>query len=810
MPLKPNPPPATPGRALEGSASLLVGLRLANKHVLVVGGGREAAGRVFYALDASASVTVVSPRSGLHPAVARRIADGQVAYFDRKFLPEDLERPFLGAGEHTRRGETSDFAALADADDDMPVNVVLSCIDDRGVSADIAARCRRLRIPVNCADIPDCCDFYFMAQYRSGGLQLGVSTNGGGPRLGARLRNAVLAALPDATPAAVDGVAAMRAAVRQRDEADGLGAELLGRRMAWLSALCDQWAVDEMAQLRDHRGLVDAVVHAYACGHDVPAFEDALALARGPPLAASPVPRDQRLAAQQSQKQPAASGGRTPLLSGDEAAASRAAAAAVLARPAAAKDTAAAPSTLVGSLGYIARRDVSKRIARAEQALVRVPVLGPVLLLTIAYWFNVAAAVVGALVVPWHAARHAQVSAPAEPSQELQDAALQQPAQTAPPMRPLSIPRTVFDTATNTATVITEEPVDGSVSQPAAPQRQSLVRAALRLPRAVLLHLSLRLVGLAGGAVGIASPLLPRVLSSWLRTMQAHVLTLLGDEAGATRAKAASMGKLYLVGAGPGDKKLLTLAAVEILRSADLVISDQLIPQSVRDLVPRRRLHVNALKADGASDKSQAKSNLSCLAALQAGKTVVRLKTGDPFLFGRGGEEVQFFRDYGIEPMVVPGISSVLGGPTAAMIPVTHRGVADSVLIVSGRGEGGAFPKIPPFDPRRTTIVLMVVKRLREVVDLMVHESGYPADTHCAILEKACWSEGERVVFGRLSSIADAVEQAKVENPAMWVVGSAVAVLNMKRIRALGEVAAAAAATGSRESAAADWAVRTA
>eukprot|EP00842_Homolaphlyctis_polyrhiza_P002324 jgi/Hompol1/3092/HPOL_006329-RA len=260
MPLQPNPPAYSTERPVEGNGSFLVGLRLKNKHVVVVGGGREAAGRVFFALDADALVTVIAPSDRLHPSVASRIGSRQVAYIDRKFIPQDLHRPFLGFGKH----EASE------------------------VSAGIAKQARRMRIPVNCADIPDLCDFYFMAQYRKGGLQIGVSTNGGGPRLGARLRNMVLNALDDATPAAADGVAIIRSAVRESDESaiPPSIANPMKFRMQWLSRLCDEWSLQDLAKFASNPQLVSDLVRVYARGDSaVPSYTDLLASSKSDTVA---------------------------------------------------------------------------------------------------------------------------------------------------------------------------------------------------------------------------------------------------------------------------------------------------------------------------------------------------------------------------------------------------------------------------------------------------------------------------------------------------------------------------------------------
>ncbi|KAJ3085645.1 hypothetical protein HDU96_005318, partial [Phlyctochytrium bullatum] len=181
----------------------------------------------------------------------------------------------------------------------------------------------------------------------------------------------------------------------------------------------------------------------------------------------------------------------------------------------------------------------------------------------------------------------------------------------------------------------------------------------------------------------------------------------------------------YLVGGGPGDPGLLTVKAANLLATADVVVSDQLIAEGILDMIPdrKRRLVFVERKVKGRSDVAQADANELCLRELRKGKTVVRLKGGDPFLFGRGGEEVLFLREHGFEAVVVPGVSSCIAAPATAGIPVTHRGAADQLLVLSGRGEGGSFPQVPPHAEKRTTVVLMPVARLAALTQLMV-EAG--------------------------------------------------------------------------------------
>ena len=147
------------------------------------------------------------------------------------------------------------------------------------------------------------------------------------------------------------------------------------------------------------------------------------------------------------------------------------------------------------------------------------------------------------------------------------------------------------------------------------------------------------------------------------------------------------MGSLHLVGSGPGDPDLLTLQAYKLLKNATLVIADRLISQEILELIDCEVKVAN--KRPGCAEEAQQELNEWVVDGVLAGKNVVRLKIGDPFLFGRGGEEILEYRRHDIHPIVVAGISSSYCAPLAANIPVTHRDVANQVLICTGYGKIG-------------------------------------------------------------------------------------------------------------------------
>jgi uroporphyrin-III C-methyltransferase len=180
----------------------------------------------------------------------------------------------------------------------------------------------------------------------------------------------------------------------------------------------------------------------------------------------------------------------------------------------------------------------------------------------------------------------------------------------------------------------------------------------------------------------------------------------------------ASKGKIILAGSGPGHPDLLTRATYKAIQSADLILADKLVPSGVLDLIPRRTPVSIARKFPGNADQAQEEFLVQALAGVRQGKTVLRLKQGDPFVYGRGGEEVEYFRRHGLggRVTVLPGITSSLSAPLFAAIPPTQRDVADQVLICTGTGKKGRPPAPPEFVATRTCVFLMALHRIGGLV----------------------------------------------------------------------------------------------
>ena len=230
---------------------------------------------------------------------------------------------------------------------------------------------------------------------------------------------------------------------------------------------------------------------------------------------------------------------------------------------------------------------------------------------------------------------------------------------------------------------------------------------------------------------------------------------------------AAGRGKVYLVGAGPGDPELLTLKARRILGTADAVLFDELANSAILDWAPAAAERLYVGKRDRCHSLPQEEIQRHLIARARQGKCVVRLKGGDPFLFGRGGEEAAALTAAGIPWEVIPGVSAGLAAPALAGIPLTHRGLAAQVVFRSGHACRLTAP------PRPTQVIFMGLGRIRAVVAELTAE-GWPAATPVAVIAQASLP-GQQVVRGRLENIAARVAAAHLPNPALIVVGAVAA-----------------------------------
>jgi uroporphyrinogen III methyltransferase / synthase len=240
------------------------------------------------------------------------------------------------------------------------------------------------------------------------------------------------------------------------------------------------------------------------------------------------------------------------------------------------------------------------------------------------------------------------------------------------------------------------------------------------------------------------------------------------------KEKSDKSGIVYLVGAGPGDARLLTLRAAELLASADLVALDALVSKDITALIPKTTEVVYVGKRASAHALPQDKINQLLIDEAKKGRRVVRLKGGDPFVFGRGGEEAEEIIAAGVPVEIVPGISSSIAGPAYAGIPVTHRAHATSLTLVtaheSDESTGIKWPALAQLDG--TIVFLMGFANLPGIVAKLT-ENGMPADRPIAVVSNATRPD-QRTVAGTLRTIVEAVERAKLQTPALIVVGEVV------------------------------------
>ncbi|KAK3821174.1 MAG: tetrapyrrole methylase [Benniella sp.] len=533
-------------------ASLILAWQIKHKHVLIIGGGFVAAGRLVNVLEADARVTVICPENEeLSETVRQHIQDHpeSTRLVRRPFQDSDLTTRFsehstssspatAGQAQEESTGSQSqptNEKSTLDLDQEPAVDMVLSAIDDIPLSTHIYHLSKRLRIPVNIADVPPQCDFYFCSTHRDKSLQVAVSTSGKGPKMANLVRRHIAEHLPQRIGDAIDQVGILREELRKAAP----GPEVGPKRMQWMSRVCEEWKVEDLAKLDL------AIIQVILSG-----FKDNV-------------------------------------------------------------------------------------VYSYQQVLEKL-------------------------------------------QKEL-------------------------ETKSNTA------------STPPKPAR------------------------------------------------------------------------LILVGAGPGDPELLTRKAARLIEEADVVVADRLIPMAVIDLAkgevriaPKKRTPLSVESnpqessgpVSGSSDYVQDQLNEWCLQSLREGKTVVRLKQGDPFIFGRGAEEILYFRGHGFEAEVVPGISSALSAPLTANIPLTHRGSSDQVVITTAQAKGGVLPdNFPAYDTKRTVVILMGVGKAKEISELMQSEKlGWPGDVPAIVVENA-HCEGERVLTATLATLARVVEEQKAVPPSVFVVG---------------------------------------
>lgn len=235
-------------------------------------------------------------------------------------------------------------------------------------------------------------------------------------------------------------------------------------------------------------------------------------------------------------------------------------------------------------------------------------------------------------------------------------------------------------------------------------------------------------------------------------------------------------GRVYLVGAGPGDPGLLTVRGLELLRRAEAIVYDHLVSGEILDLAPPQARRVYVGKIAGKHTLSQDEINALLLDEARRGSLVVRLKGGDPFIFGRGGEECLFLRDHGIEFEVVPGVSAVSAVPAYAGIPLTSRDYSTAFIAVTGHEHNEKerpqvdWSLLARLDA--TLVVFMGILSLRSICEELLRYGRSP-NTPVAVIRWGTTMEQETIT-GTLATIADQVEQTRLRPPGLIVIGEVV------------------------------------
>ncbi|WP_234495496.1 uroporphyrinogen-III C-methyltransferase [Vibrio maritimus] len=234
-------------------------------------------------------------------------------------------------------------------------------------------------------------------------------------------------------------------------------------------------------------------------------------------------------------------------------------------------------------------------------------------------------------------------------------------------------------------------------------------------------------------------------------------------------------GFVSIVGAGPGDPDLLTMAAHKRIQSADIVVYDRLVSQSILDLIPASTLRFYVGKRCGMPSLNQESINEILKDCGQKGYRAVRLKGGDPFVFGRGGEEALALKSANIAFEVIPGITAALGCSSSALIPLTHRKVARSVTLVTGNVVSGALPAWSSLIAQGQTLVCYMGLEKSLEIQTGLLDSGLSPTTPVAIIGKGCSPEQEVYTF-ELSQLNQIADQLRGLSPALMIIGEVVSI----------------------------------
>ena len=235
-------------------------------------------------------------------------------------------------------------------------------------------------------------------------------------------------------------------------------------------------------------------------------------------------------------------------------------------------------------------------------------------------------------------------------------------------------------------------------------------------------------------------------------------------------------GKVYLVRAGPGDPSLITLRAVELIKKADVVLYDRLVSKKILAMIPKRAESIYVGRAVGDDTTHQDYTNELMVKYAQLKKSVVRLKGGDPIIFGRGGEEAEFLKSFNIKYEIIPGITSGIGSATYAGIPLTHRQFASSVVFVTGHEDPEKKTEVVKWKKLAksvdTIVIMMGLSRIN-VISKKLIDGGMDKNMPVAVIQNGTTPQ-QKMVKGTISNITNKIKKNKIKPPTNIIIGHVV------------------------------------
>ena len=235
-------------------------------------------------------------------------------------------------------------------------------------------------------------------------------------------------------------------------------------------------------------------------------------------------------------------------------------------------------------------------------------------------------------------------------------------------------------------------------------------------------------------------------------------------------------GKVYLVGAGPGDPKLITLRAVELIKKADVVLYDRLVSKKILSMIPKRTKSIYVGRAVGDDTTHQNTTNELMVKYAKLQKSVVRLKGGDPIIFGRGGEEAEFLKSFDVKYEIIPGITSGIGSATYAGIPLTHREFASSVVFVTGHEDPEKKSEVVKWKKLAksvdTIVIMMGLSRI-EIITQKLIDGGMDKNMPVAVIQNGTTPK-QKMIKGTVSNISNKIKRNKIKPPTNIIIGRVV------------------------------------